>query len=338
MTRRQLGPLRRHWQAGLAGLAIAALSCGAQMARAQDLTVVKIGMPSAVNTMLAMWMAEDVGFYKAQGIKAEFKTVAGGSQGAAMIQSGDIHVMQSGLSSVVNINRSGGDIRLIGSLSNVIRFTFFAAPGVTPADLKGAVVAVSTFGSESDATVTMALEKLGLQRGDIIVQEFGGGPQRIAALKSGAAKATSLNEPTATLAREQGFAVLADLVPDRVPWLFSGIVVKASELNDNRDLLARFLKATIEGNHYAVADETRAKQVLARELKIADPKIVDATYNDFKGQTPQNIEPTKAAIDAILAQAREGSRNAANYVDTSLLEELKQEGFFDSMAKKYSGR
>jgi ABC-type nitrate/sulfonate/bicarbonate transport system substrate-binding protein len=326
-------------RAALAGLAMAAWSCGAQMARAQDLTVVKIGMPSAVNTMLAMWMAEDAGFYKAHGIKAEFRTVAGGSQGAALIQAGDIHVMQAGLSSVVNVNRGGGDIRLIGSLSNVIRFTFFAAPGVTtPADLKGAVVAVSTFGSESDATVTMALEKLGLKRGDVVVQEFGGGPQRIAALKSGAAKATSLNEPTATLAREQGFAVLADLVPDRVPWLFSGIVVKASQLKDNRDLLARFLKATIEGNHLAVSDETRAKAVLARALKITDAKILDATYNDFKGQTPANVEPTREAIDAILRHAGAGGRNVADYVDTSLLEELKTDGFFEAMARTYGGR
>jgi hypothetical protein len=48
----------------------------------------------------------------------------------------------------VKLNRAGGDLRLIGSLSNVIRFTFFSAPGVkTAADLKGGVVGVSTFWS-----------------------------------------------------------------------------------------------------------------------------------------------------------------------------------------------
>jgi ABC-type nitrate/sulfonate/bicarbonate transport system substrate-binding protein len=339
MTKRHFGLQPGHWRAGLVGLVITGLSCGGDMASAQELTTVKIGMPSAVNTMLAMWMAEDAGLYKAQGIRAEFKTVPGGSRGAAMIASGEIDVMQAGLSSVVNINRGGGDIRLIGSLSNVMRFTFFAAPNVrTPSDLKGAVVAISTFGSESDTTVTMALAKLGLKREDVVVKEFGGGPQRIAALRSGAAMATSLNEPTATLARDQGLAVLADLVPDRVPWLFSGIVVKASRLKDDRDLLARFLKATIEGNHLAVSDATRAKAVLARELKLSDAKIIDATYNDFKAQTPPNVEPTKQAIDAILAQAGDGSRNAADCVDTSVLEALKKDGFFEAMAKKYGAR
>src|SRR5246127_974617 len=103
--------------------------------------------------------------------------------------------MHVGLSSVVKVNQAGGDLLLIGSLSNVIRFTFFSAPGVkTAADLKGGVVGVSTFGSESDSTVTLALRNLGLTRDDVIVQEYGGGTKRLAAVKSGEIKATAINE------------------------------------------------------------------------------------------------------------------------------------------------
>ena len=306
MTKRQ--PKRRIGlgNAAVVAMAVAGLACAGQGASAQSLTTMKVGMPSPVNTVLAMWMAEDAGFYKAQGIKAEFQSTGGGSRGAEMIQSGEIQVMQAGLSSVVGINRRGGDIRLIGSLSNVIRFTFFAAPGVkTPADLKGGVVAVSTFRSESDATVTVALEKLGLKRSDVQPWEFGGGSQRIAALKSGAARATSLNEPAATQARKQGLEVMADLAADRLPWVFSGVVVKTSYLRENRDLLSRFLKATIEGNYLALSDEKRAKAVLARELKLADQEIVDISYGDFKAQTPPNVEPTREAIENLLAHAGE---------------------------------
>jgi ABC-type nitrate/sulfonate/bicarbonate transport system substrate-binding protein len=317
-------------------LSAAVFALGGRMASAQQLTPMKVGISDPVNTVLAMWMASSAGFYKAQGIDAEIKSTDGGSRGAAMIQSGDIQVMHVGLSSVVKINRGGGDIRLIGSLSNVIRFTFFAAPGVkTPADLKGGVVAVSSFGSESDATVTMALKKLGMTRADVEPKEFGGGRARIAALNSGAAKATSVNEPTATQAREAGVTVLTDLVPDRIPWLFSGIVVKTSYLAANRDLLSRFLKATIEGNYLALSDEKRAKEVIAKELKLTDPKIIDITYNDFKAQTPPNTEPTKESIDNILAQAGDGSRKGDDYVDTSLLDGLKKDGFFAAMEKKY---
>ena len=48
----------------------------------------------------------------------------------------------------------------------------------------------------------------------------------------------------------------------------------------------RFLKATIEGNYLALSDPARAKQILAKELKITDPKVLDITYEDFKAQSP----------------------------------------------------
>ena len=39
------------------------------------------------------------------------------------------------------------------------------------ADLKGGVIGVSTFGSESDSTVTLALARLGLTRSDVTLKE-----------------------------------------------------------------------------------------------------------------------------------------------------------------------
>ena len=123
----------------------------------------KAGIADPVNTVLAWYMARDAGFYAAQGLNVQIINMNGGSKGAEELQAGRIDVMHVGLSSVIRINRSGGDIRLVGSLSNVIRFTFFSAPGVKTADdLKGGVVGVSTFGSESDSTVTLALQRLGL--------------------------------------------------------------------------------------------------------------------------------------------------------------------------------
>src|SRR6266436_339379 len=174
-------------------------------AAAQEPITFKAGISDPVNTVLAWYMAREAGFYAAQGLKVDIVNMHGGSRGAAELQAGRLDVMHVGLSSVIRVNRAGGDIRTIGSLSNVIRFTFFGAPGVkTAADLKGGIVGVSTFGSESDTTVTLALERLGLARTDITLKEYGGGMRRLDAVKSGEIKATPLNEPIASLARAQG--------------------------------------------------------------------------------------------------------------------------------------
>src|SRR5229473_559536 len=254
---------------------------------AQERVMFRAGISDPVNTVLAWYVARDAGLYAAQGLEVDIVNMNGGSRGAAELQAGRLDTMHVGLSSVIRVNRAGGDIRTIGSLSNVIRFTFFSAPGVkTSADLKGGVIGVSTFGSESDSTVTLALQRLGLNRNDVTLKEYGGGSRRLAAVKSGEIKATPINEPTASMAREQGVHVLVDLVPERIPWVFSGIVVRRGDVAGRRDVLTRFLKATIEGNYLALADEKRAKEVLARELKLSDPKIIGASYANFRAETP----------------------------------------------------
>lgn len=298
--------------------------------------LIKAGISDPVNTVLAWYMARDAGFYAAQGLNVDIINMNGGSRGAEELQAGRIDIMHVGLSSVIRVNHAGGDLRVIGSLSNVIRFTLFSAPGVTNAvALKGGIVGVSTFGSESDSTVTLALQKLGLTRGDVTVKEYGGGAHRLQAVKAGEIKATALNEPTASLARAEGVNMLVDLVPDQIPWLFSGMVVRRADIAARHDVLSRFLKASIEGNYLALTDENRAKAVLAKELKIKDAKILDITYDDFKKQSPPNLEPSREGARNVLKQFPNVSQSVGNFVDTSLLDALNSQGVLAALGQKY---
>jgi NitT/TauT family transport system substrate-binding protein len=311
------------------------LLIGRQPAAAEPVTY-KAGISDPVNTVLAMYMAEAAGFYAAQDLKVEIVNMNGGSRGAQELQAGRIDNMHVGLSSVIRTNRAGGDLRTIASLSNVIRFVFFTGPGVrTAADIKGGVVGVSTFGSESDSTVTLALKRLGLTRDDVVMKEYGGGPKRLAAVKAGEIKATALNEPFASMAREQGLTPLVDLAAEQIPWLFSSLVVRRGDLSSRRDLHKRFLKATIEGNYLALSDAARAKEALAKELKITDPKILDISYQDFRQQSPPDTVPSQTGAENILAQFPGGSGKLDDYIDMSLLDEIRKEGFIDSLARKY---
>jgi ABC-type nitrate/sulfonate/bicarbonate transport system substrate-binding protein len=324
---------RRRSRACLAVLAVL-LAGWAHKVAAAEMTPFKVGISEPVNTVLALWMAQAGGFYAAQGLAVKIIN----SRGATELQSGRIDAMHVGLSSVVKLDREGGDLRTIASLSNVIRFTFFTAPGVkTAADLKGGVVGVSAFGSESDSTVTLALARLGMRRDDVVLREYGGGMRRLEALKSGEIKGTAINEPVASRAHEQGLDAMVDLVAEKIPWLFSSIVVKRGAIDSRRDVLVRFLKASIEGNYLALTDEKRAKDVLAKAVGITDRKIIDTSYDDFKQQSPINLEPSRPGAQNIIDQfpALE-SRNIDDYVDTAVLDDLKKDGFFAAMERKYA--
>ena len=324
-------------RAASTGLA-AAVAAQSRSAGAQTPVPFKVGMSAPANTYLALWMAEAAGFYRTNGLDYGVFNMTGGAEAGPTLSSGQIQLMHIGLSSVIRANAAGANLRAIGSLSNVIRFTLFGKPGVTtPAQLKGGVFGISSAGSESDATITIALRKLGMSRADIGVKDTGSGGQRLAALRAGAITASALNEPYRTQAFEEKLPVLVDLVPDQTPWVFSGLVADAGYIKSGRDALLRFLRATIEGNYLAMTDPARGKEVLGKAVKISDAKVLDIAYRDFREQSPANaeisLEGARRNIEIVAAPG--GKQSVEDYCDASFSEELRREGFFAAMQAKY---
>src|SRR3954451_24702949 len=110
-------------RAGIVALSLALSLVGSHAPRAQERVMFRAGISDPVNTVLAWYVARDAGFYGANGLDVDIVNMNGGSRRAAELQAGHHDAMHVGLSSVIRVNRAGGEIRTIGSLSNVIRFT-----------------------------------------------------------------------------------------------------------------------------------------------------------------------------------------------------------------------
>jgi NitT/TauT family transport system substrate-binding protein len=297
----------------------------------------RIGKASPANTFLAVWVANAAGLYAAEGLDAEIIEMIGGSETGPALTSGHIHLMHIGMSSVVRANARGADVTTIGSLSNVVRSTLFTAPGIESADqLKGGIVGISSTGSESDLTTSVALRKLGLERGDVTIKEIG--VERLGPVRDGAVSATMLGEPYRNQAFALGLNAIVDLLADQIPWLYSGLVVDRSYLKDNREAVRRFMRATIEANYLAVKDEALAKQVLAAELGLSDADVIDISYGNFRAATPDAAEMTRAGAENIIKAVAlaDASGNIDDYMDESVINELRESGFCDEMKRKYA--
>ena len=324
-----------------AALAILALMLAVTPARAQGPVEMKVGLAALVNTALPLHLAEAGGFYAKQGLKVTIVDAGGGTRGGRALATGDLQVMHVGLSGVADINGKGGNLRVIASLSNVMRFVFFSDPTVrSAADLKGKAIGVSSFGAESDSAASLALRQLGLSRNDVTFKEAGGSPQRLAAIKSGAIAAAAMNEPAATQAREQGLYPLVDLFAARTPWLFTGLTVDKRYLDGNRAVLGRFLSAILEGAYRGLTDEPWAKPILAREYKIADPKVLDIVFADFKAQMPLTMLPTREASENVLALlptfgVKLNSQRVEDHVDTGVIDSLIADGTVAALQQRY---
>jgi NitT/TauT family transport system substrate-binding protein len=258
-----------------------------------------------------------------------------------VLLSGEIQAMHVGLAPVVQANKQGADLRLVTSTANTIPITIFVSPAIkTAQDLKGKTIGISTFGSETDVAVSIALQRLGLKRDDVTVSQIGGSSQRFGALLAGRIDAAPLLEPTITAAKQKGFVPLLDLAATNTPWIFDGVVVTNNYLKEHRDALTHFVKAYIAGAYLALSDVEKAKALIAQKYKTSDPTVIDATYNDFKRLMPLDAAPSIAGANNVIAQLQAiglevGSKNVNDYVDLSIIEGLKKDGYFEQMAKAH---
>ena len=279
-------------------------------------------------------MADVGGFFAEQGLKVEF-IPGDGNRGLKDLQAGRIDIIHRGLSNIVNVNRSGGDLRLIGCLGDKVRFVFFLRSGVnSSADLKGGVVAISNFGSEADRAATLALKQLGLTRDDVTIKEVSPSLRAMAAVQSGEVKAVMLSEPFTSLARAQGIHVLIDRIAQNIPWLFTGIAVQHGAIASRRDDFRNSYGPRLR-QLSRVSNPRLAKETLAKELKVKDPQAIEIAYNDYKHQTPLNADISAKAAANTLAAFSDISTRVDDYIDGSLLEEIRQEGFVDELQRKF---
>lgn len=303
---------------------------------ASSLQPFKLGQGSPANTFLAVWVAADAGLFKANGLDMSIVPMTGGSQSATYFKSGRIDMMHIGMSSVVRANAGGADLVVFGSLSNIIRGDLFVAPGITSAaDLKNGIVGISSAGSETDTTTTLALRKLGLKRTDVKIEEVG--TPRLQLLQSGRISATTLGEPERSEAFAKGVKCLLPLYEARIPWVYSGLVTTRSRLKSGRSDIVAALRAIVEGNVLALKDPPLAKSALARELSLSDTKLIDESYANFCESTPLDTKVSREGAANILSviDIPGASHNSDDYIDDSIYDELAESGFLSEIARKY---
>lgn len=308
---------------------------------ADALSPFNFGFSSASVTSLSLPIGLAKGTFAAQGLDLRSVSMEGGSRGVQVLLSGEIQAMHVGIGPLVLANSEGADLRMIAATINTIPLTLFALPKFKAAgELRSARFGVSTFGSESDIAVTLALKHLGIDRKTVSVSQLGGSSQRLAALIAGRVDAVTLPEPQTALAKARGFPVLLDLGAANTPWIYDAIVVQRSALKDT-DTLARMLWGYYEATYAAFADPAMARAVIARQFKTNDPTVLDATYAEYRKLTPLDGRPSEAGVRNAIAElaatgVKIGSRNVEDYVDLGPLKALEARGFAAAMAKRYA--
>ena len=250
---------------------------------------------------------------------------------------GDIGVSDSDVPAQLNLKMAGIlDVKAVAVTINRLEHYFVVRnPVKTAGDLKGKRIAISRYGSASDITTRLVLRYWRLDPDkDVVMLQSGNTPTRIAALVVGYVDGALVSPDHLHKILASGCCrVLADLSELPMDYARFGIVVPTSMLKMQRETLRKLLESYVEGIHIF---KTRPEVVLSvlKEEGIGDRQVAQEVYErvarslrEFPVPEPKGIQ---AALDSLTAAKVQRAR-AEDFMDTSLMEEIKKSGFIDRL-------
>jgi len=270
-----------------AGLAIIVLTFAASYARAEK---IRTAIPQANLNYLSIYVADARGFFKDESLENETVVISGPLATAALL-SGDVDFSGGG-GSGMRAALKGAPVKGVYFQTEKVTFYLVADPGIkSAADLKGKRIAVGSPGDTQDRMMTMFAERGGVSSREMVRISMGSDTNtRIAAMKSGAAHAATVDPGGLVFAQKEGLVSLGFL-GDLFPMPFQGFVTTDRKIRENPAQIKRWLKAAIRGLMFVRDRPEEAVELGMKKLQLgraSKAMIVEGTKNYVRA-LPQGV-------------------------------------------------
>jgi ABC-type nitrate/sulfonate/bicarbonate transport system substrate-binding protein len=321
------------------GLTLTVLFLVLFLARGVGAAPIRISYSAISGAMSSLWVAQEGGYFKREGLDTELLYIGGGSLLIQSMLSGDAPFAYGPSVPVINASLRGADLVLIGNTGNSLVFSIMSRPEIKqPANLKGKRVGVTRLGGSTDWALDAALKHWGLERRDLMVVQTGGMPEGLAGLIAGAFDAVVLSPPSNFKAAKAGMHELVDVGQLKI--IFPNTPLSTSEpfVKSNRDINLRFLRGFTQGLHRLRTDKEFSMKVLSKYTKVTDGETLAQLHQTYGIRYSGDRIPYVRAegVEEILKrtpgkEAREAK--ASHFFDNSVLNELEQSGWFKNMGR-----
>jgi ABC-type nitrate/sulfonate/bicarbonate transport system substrate-binding protein len=295
------------------------------------------GFTTAIHAVL--WGAYEEKLFKKYGLDVEYLALNSGRLGMQMLLSGDVQVLFSTGVTVVTTNLQRADLAIIAGGLNFFPTKLIARPEIKrPADLKGKVLAVGSFGAANHMALLVALEKLGVNPKEVTIIQVGGAAAQMTALARGAVQGLMFNEPQATIAiKKFGMQSLVDLMESKTPFPQNCFIVKRSYLDANRDKVVNFMKAVVESIFMLKKDRSLALRLIKKYIRVSDEEAAIG-YDYYLARHSEGILdlPDRRGLQFVIEETAKTNAKAAGQtpeslklLEPSVLGELKKSGFVE---------
>ena len=158
---------------------------------------------------LPLTIAENLGYFKAEGLDVTIVDFAGGSKALQAVVGGSADVVSGAFEHTLIMQPKGIRLRAFALQGRAPQVVLGINPKTMPgyksvADLKGKKIGVTAPGSSTNVLANFVLAKAGLKPSDVSIIGVGAGTGAVAAMRSGQIDAISNLDPVITLLQRSG--------------------------------------------------------------------------------------------------------------------------------------
>jgi NitT/TauT family transport system substrate-binding protein len=279
---------------------------------------------------LPLTIAEQLGYFKAEGLDVTIVDFAGGAKALQAVVGGSADVVSGAFEHTVNMQFKGQPMRAFVLQGAAPQIVLGVNPKTMPnfkgvADLKGKKIGVSAPGSSTNVMVNFVLAKAGLKPSDVSIIGVGTGNGAVAAMRSGQIDAMSNLDPVITLLQRSGdLKIVSDTrVVAESDKVFGGpmpagcMYAPQTYLDKNPNTIQALTNAMVRANKWIqTAGATEIIKAVPESYLLGDRAVyIDAFLAAKKALSPDGMIPIKGADTAFRALASVDDKLAAAKLD-----------------------
>ncbi|OGB08252.1 MAG: ABC transporter substrate-binding protein [Burkholderiales bacterium RIFCSPHIGHO2_12_FULL_69_20] len=267
---------------------------------------------------LPLTIAEQLGYFKAEGLDLKIVNFAGGSQALRALVGGSADVVSGAFEHTVNLQAKGQRLRAVALMGRAPQIVLGINPKTMPnfksvADLKGKKIGVTAPGSSTNVMANFALAKVGLKPSDVSFIGVGAGNGAVAAMRSGQIDAMSNLDPVISLlTRSNDLKIISDTrVVAEADKVFGGpmpagcLYLKQAFIDQNPRTVQALANAIVRANQWIQkAGPGDIIKTVPEEYLLGDRAVYIDAFLAAKGAlSPDGLFPDKGADTAFRALA-----------------------------------
>ncbi len=288
-----------------------------------------VGLSSVNIAFLPVYVAQEKGFFKDEGLDVQFVMFNAGSTNLQSLMGGDIQIMGSAFVETLGGRAAGFDIKNFWGICNLMPFELYSQANFRSLkESKGKRFAISRFGSLTDFLTRATLQHHGVDPKEVTILQIGSTPARFAALAAGAVDASVVWFPVTEIAKGQGYRKLFDLKDIFPEWPYETFAAREGWLAKERADVSKFLRAYQRGVKHTWDNKDDAVRAMRKYVKI-DPAYAPAGYDQYRTSFPLNGVIAEKVIPTVIDQEFENGRLKRRITT----EEMIDRSFIKALAK-----